>query len=235
MPNRLFVDEILSVGMVKAGDNPDAEVVIYKSKPSDVSKMTASVENAPTEPGVRMDLSAITDEDLRKSIEATIAEKDDQISDLTSQVDKAEADPTEDASDEVKAILKERDDQLADLRKDLDAAVTKARVEEYIVKAEPFAGLLGSPKEIGPVLADLAFKAPESFTILVNALTAASQREEMGKLFSTLGTSEGEGESDPVTQRDVWVKEHQKDGETVSQTNARFWKENPEAVKESRE
>ena len=32
MPNRLFVDEILSVGLVNAGDNPDAEVVLFKSR-----------------------------------------------------------------------------------------------------------------------------------------------------------------------------------------------------------
>ena len=30
--NRLFVDEILSVGLVAAGDNPDAEVVLFKSR-----------------------------------------------------------------------------------------------------------------------------------------------------------------------------------------------------------
>jgi len=31
-PNRLWVDEILSIGLVAAGDNPDAEVLIYKSR-----------------------------------------------------------------------------------------------------------------------------------------------------------------------------------------------------------
>ena len=31
-PNRLFIDEILSVGLVAAGDNPDAEVVLFKSR-----------------------------------------------------------------------------------------------------------------------------------------------------------------------------------------------------------
>ena len=183
-----------------------------------------------------MELSAIKDDDLRKSVEDTIAEKDTRISDLEAQIEKSdvEPDPTDDASDEVKAILKERDEQLAELRKDLDDAVTKARTEEWIVKAEPFAGLLGKPSEIGPVLADLAFKAPESFTVLVNALTAASQREEMGKLFSTLGTSEGEGESDPITARDVWVEKNRKDDESDAQANARFWKVHPEAVNESR-
>jgi len=30
-PNRLWVDEIVSIGLVKAGDNEEAEVMIYKS------------------------------------------------------------------------------------------------------------------------------------------------------------------------------------------------------------
>ena len=31
-PNRLFVDEILSIGLVAAGNNPESSVVIYKSR-----------------------------------------------------------------------------------------------------------------------------------------------------------------------------------------------------------
>jgi hypothetical protein len=33
--NRLFVDEILSIGMVAAGDNPDAEVLLFKARDFD--------------------------------------------------------------------------------------------------------------------------------------------------------------------------------------------------------
>ncbi len=32
MANRLFVDEIVSIGLVNKGDNPDSEVLIYKSR-----------------------------------------------------------------------------------------------------------------------------------------------------------------------------------------------------------
>jgi len=34
-PNRLFVDEILSIGLVGKGDNPESSVVIYKSRDFD--------------------------------------------------------------------------------------------------------------------------------------------------------------------------------------------------------
>ncbi len=234
MTNRLFVDEILSVGMVKAGDNPDAEVVIYKSKPSDVSKMTASVENAPTEPGVRMDLSAIEDQDLRKSVEDTIAEKDNQISDLTSQVDKVEADPTEDASDEVKAILKAQFDELEKVKVDLAKERQERRNAEHIEKARPLEVLLGKADDIGPVLAELAEAAPEAFAKLEAPLVAASQRKELAALFSETGAGEGEGDSDPISKRDSWVKENKTAKESVNQANARFWKEHPEQKDESR-
>ncbi len=234
MPNRLFVDEILSVGMVKAGDNPDAEVVIYESKPSDVSKMTASVENAPTEPGVRMDLSAIEDKELAKSIKDAFAEKDTQISDLTDQVEKVEADPTDDASDEVKAILKAQADELKEVRSDLAKEKTERRTAEYIEKAKPLEVLLGKADEIGPVFAALAEAAPDDFAKLEGALTAASQRSELAALFAEVGAGEGEGDADPIDKRDSWVKENQKDSESVQQANARFWKENPEQKEESR-
>ena len=226
--------------MVEAGDNPEAEVVIYKARttPSkdDVVRVSDKAESQPKTQKVNMELSAIEDQELRKSVEDTIAEKDAKITELESQVSELtpEADPVEKADPEVKELIAKQQEKLDELEKDLDEERTTRRNAEYVLKAEPFAGLLGPPKEIGPVLADIAFKAPESFTVLVNALTAASQREEMGKLFATLGTSEGEGEADPISQRDVWVKENKTADETVEQAGARFWKENPQAVKESR-
>ncbi len=234
MPNRLFVDEILSVGMVKAGDNPESEVLIYKSKPSDVSKMTASVENAPTEPGVRMDLSAIEDKELVKSIEDAFAEKDTQISDLTTQVDKVDTDPTDDASDEVKAILKSQFDELEKVKVDLAKERQERRNAEYIEKARPLELLLGKADDIGPVLAELAEAAPEAFAKLEAPLVAASQRKELAALFSEVGAGEGEGDADPIDKRDAWVKENKKDAESVNQAKARFWKEHPEQKEESR-
>ena len=42
--SRLFVDEILSVGLVAAGDNPDAEVVLFKSRDFDKKHRVPRVE-----------------------------------------------------------------------------------------------------------------------------------------------------------------------------------------------
>ena len=248
--NRLFVTELKSIGLVSEGDNPDAEVVIFKARvdkrkfTADVSKLSVKAESLPNTQKVNMDLSAIEDDQLRKSIEDEFAEKDTEVSDLETNLEKAidkvaelekgDSKPEDDASDEVKVLIKERDDQIADLRKDLDDSVTKARIAEYVVKAEPLQGLLGKPDEVGVVFADLAVKAPESFAKLEGMLNAAAQRDDLAKLFATMGAGEGEGESDPIDKRDVWVKKNKKDDETVEQARSRFWDSDSEAVEDSR-
>jgi len=231
--NRLWVDEIVSIGLVAAGDNPPATVEIYKSHTEPVS-ITDNAESVPARPGASMDLSAIEDKDLRKSVEDHIAASDQKISDLESQVEKTEPDPVDDASDEVKAVLKAQSDELEKVRKDLDDERSARRTAEYVAKAEPFTGLLGDPAEVGPVLAELAEAAPEAYAKLEGSLTAASQRADLADLFKETGAGGGEAETDPIEKRDAWVADNKKDGETADQTRARFWKENPEAVEESR-
>ena len=150
------------------------------------------------------------------------------------ELEKGDSSPEDDASDEVKVLIKERDDQIANLRKDLDDSVTKARIAEYVVKAEPLQGLLGKPDEVGVVFADLAVKAPDSFAKLEGMLNAAAQRDDLAKLFATMGAGEGEGESDPIDKRDVWVEKNKKDDETVEQARSRFWDSDSDAVEDSR-
>lgn len=235
MPNRLFVDELVSVGLVPDGDNPEAEVVIYKNRPvkepgSNMTTKKTTAGSGPTTREVNMDLSAIEDQDLRKSVEDKIAELESTISELTPEeepVVKAE-------SDQVQELITKQQEEIADLRKDLDEERADRRTKEYVVKAEEFQGLLGSADESGPVLAAIADKAPEAYEQLEGWLTAASQRKDMAKLFSTLGTGEGEGESDPIAKQDAWVKANKQDGESDIQARSRFWTENPDAVEESR-
>ena len=73
--NRLFVNEIVSIGLVAAGDNPESTVEIYKSH-GDAVSIRPNAESVSSRPGAAMDLSVIEDQDLRKSIEDTIADKD---------------------------------------------------------------------------------------------------------------------------------------------------------------
>ena len=42
MPNRLFVDEILSIGLVNRGDNPESEVLIFKSRNTETGDLAVA-------------------------------------------------------------------------------------------------------------------------------------------------------------------------------------------------
>lgn len=235
MSNRLFVDELVSVGLVPSGDNPEAEVLIYKAHPESqvevvkLSDQKNSAESASTTREVIMDLSAIEDQTLRKAIEGKFAEMQGQIDELTPSDDVVKAE-----SDEVQELIAKQQEELQRVSKDLADERAARRTTEFIAKAEPLQGLLGKPEDVGPVLADLSDKAPDSYEKLESWLTAASQREDMAKLFSTMGAGEGEGESDPIAKRESWVKANRQEGETEAQTRARYWTEHPEAVEESR-
>lgn len=235
--NRLFVEELVSVGMVAAGDNPDAEVLIYKSRDTqspkrEVSSMPTkknSADSASTNREVTMDLSAIEDQELRKSIEDELAGLQSQIDELTPP-----SDPVEKAEPEVQEFIAKQQEEMANLQKKLDDEVAARRTAEYVVKAEPFQGLLGRADEMGPILADLATNAPDSYAKLESALTAAAQRVDLAGLFKVHGT-EGEAETDPISKRDAWVEANRQTDESEEAARARFWKEHPDAVKESRE
>ena len=185
-----------------------------------------------------MDLSAIEDKDLRKSIEAHIAESDTKISDLETQVETLTPDDPETmvkgASEEIQALIAKLETDAAEDRKALAAERKERLATEYVARAELLSGLLGKAEEMGPVLAELADQAPDAYEKIEGALTAATQRKELADLFKEIGTGETEAESDPIAKRDAWVTDNKQDGETAEQTRARFWKENPEAVEESR-
>lgn len=301
MSKRLFVTSLKSIGLVGSGDNPDAEVVIYKSRVDkrkfsteerkalaesgkalsdgsfpivntsdlrnaissfgraagkararkhiikraralgatemlpetwNVSKMSGSAESALTGIGANVDLSAIEDQELRKSIEDVIAESEMKITDLTKQVEELTPEDPEkavkDAPEEVQAILKAQEKELAKVREDLAKERTVRRNAEYVEKAKPLSALLGKADEMGPILAELSDKAPDAYAKLESALVAASQRKELAKLFAEMGTGETEGESDPIAKRDTWVEKNRKDDETTEQAKARFWEANPD-------
>ncbi len=234
MPNRLFVDELVSVGMVASGDNPEAEVVIYKSRDSDTRQLESPPTNntagsGPLEEKVNMDLSVIEDADIRKAVADHVASLEAQIP------EPAPEDVAKDADPEVQEFIAKLQESQEDLQKQLDDERTARRTAEYVEKAKAFTKILGKAEDMGPVLADLADKAPDSYAKLEPALQALAQRTELDSLFKELGSGEAEGETDPLSKRDAWVAKNRQDGETVTQARGRFWDAHPEAKQESRE
>lgn len=230
MKNRLFVDALKSVGLVSSGDDPEATVTFWKSKelqdePDPVVNMTTSAESAQGHErfNMELDLSVIEDSDVRKSIEDAVQELTEQNEQLQAQVDELtpDPDPVEKADDEVKALIQKEREEREKLEKQLATERSERIRKEHVEKAKPYERLLGKAEDVGPVFADLAEAAPESFAKLEGWLTAATQRNDLSALFSKMGTNEDEGAS-YEDKRDAWVTKNREDGESVEAARLRF-------------
>lgn len=194
----------------------------------EVTKMDASAESAQVVTGEPMDLSAIESEDLRKSIEDALAEKDSQISELTAKVDDLtpDPDPVEKADDEVRALIEKEREEREALQKQLDAERATRREAEFLAKAKKLEYAVGKPEDIASHLEKLEAAAPESYAELEKVLQTAASRVEAAMnqgLFKELGTSEGT-EAAYEDKRDAWVEKNRKDGESLQEARGRFLK-----------
>lgn len=75
MANRLFVDEILSIGLVHKGDNPDSEVLIYKSRNETGAERLARLNRSLADLNQRIDRLIKKRENRRSSRLANIPEE----------------------------------------------------------------------------------------------------------------------------------------------------------------
>lgn len=203
-----------------------------------VTKVSTSAGSATVNEGdgMPMDLSAIDDADLRKSIEDAIEGLEAQIAEQAEKLTELDPpDPIEKADDEVRQLIEKERAERETLQKKLDEEVAKRRVSEFVAKARPLEALIGKADEMGPVLEELERKAPEAYAKLDGALTAASQRSELSALFAKYGT-EGDAEGDPIGRRDAFVKSYlaENPGKSEVEARAEFWTRNPDAKQDLR-
>jgi hypothetical protein len=208
MPNRLFIDEIVSVGAVAEGDNPGAQITFWKKKDRESHQMVenkGALMDNPTDETVEVEETPIEPELVEGSdLEATVAKQAEDLAKTKAELDVALAE-----------IAKERK-----VRRD----------SEFIAKASEL-DFLGDKEEWGPVLDALEAGAPEAFGKLEQRLAAAKAQIETGDLFAEIGKSDGE-----VSDMDALVKAKRElhPDMTVAQARAEVWRENPELVEEAR-
>jgi hypothetical protein len=231
----LFVKEITSIGAVDSGDNPMADIVIWKRK--DESAVSAEQTEGIVMEG--FDLSALSDEaqeeftQLQKRLDEALL----KIVELTPVEVPAVDDAVEKASDEVQALIAERDEELSKR----DAELAKANDELAKIKAEARDAefvkrvaddgldvLLGKAEEIGPALRELADAAPDAFDSVYKNMHAAAQRVDLADVLGEIG--EDQGETDPLSKRDAWVQKMRKDGDsrTAATLRTEFWDLHPD-------
>jgi len=205
---RLWFRKLTSIGAVPEGDNPDAQIVLFKAKKGvalvdETDQVVVDVEEGPDAAQAEAIPEAGDDEGIAKRIEA--------------------------AEEEIRKAREERDAALWALADE----VKKARRALFVVKARNLEPLLGPAEEVAPTLEALDATDPEAFAALEKRLGAALERLNLTK---ELGTAGVEG-ADPVAKRDAWVKRYVLDHPEIPEWKARdmFWKANPEALEAQRE
>ena len=242
MSNRLFVDEIISVGAVSEGDNPDAEITFWKKRtetitdiePGDTTTTISDKESRPTvtKKGARMaefDFEGFTDEQ-RTAIESQFTVYEETISGF--ETPEVEEDVTKTAAPEIQELIAKQAQELDEARAEIAKERKVRRDTEYLAKAKELEPVLGDPVEWGPVLDQIQDAAPEAYEKLSARLVAAKAQIETGDLFKELGRA-GDGEPDKLAALTKARMELHPEL-TVEQARAAIWRENPELVQEAR-
>ncbi len=241
MPKRLFVDRIESIGAVEDGDNPHAEILLFKSR-----KQTTTESSGDTSDGGQMtdlDLSAL-DEDVQKQIEAHIAEAvEAAVAERVANDDDGPDPLPDDLPEAVTKRLSEQDAAIAKARKETEAAEARiAKMEEdaatarWTERAGELTPLLGKPGDVADVLKQLAADSPEAFdkfNEMLNVPLSVAQATD-SDLFREIG--DGGDDASARSQIEAIAKEKRDKNPdlTAAQARAEAWDENPHLVALSR-
>lgn len=246
----LFIKDLLSIGAVDAGDNPEAEIVFWKRRRSkkdthpEVGSLTPDGGDIRKDGMIDIDLSALPD-DTREAVtalvEKLVAERDTALEAAAAATIQPEVEP--------EPVEKQLDPEVAELVAKAKAEADEARAELQVEKAarrrqelvakireDGLEPLLGIADEVAPHLESLQSGAPEAFAHLYGSLHAAAQRVELAKAFTELGSAEAEA-TDPYAQRDRWVEKQlaSNPGADIHKLRSDFWVHHPDAFAATRE
>ena len=229
--NRLHVTSLVSVGAVENGDDPKAEILIYKSKPKEPAQGLVEKEGE----SMSFDVDSLTDEAkayITEQVELGIAESVEETPDAL----------PEDLPD---IVTKTLDDQTAVIEKDqVEKAALLKRVadledgiatEKYEARAADLEVLLGDKVQVAPVLKALATAAPEAFGKLDTMFDTLIVKDSMAPLFKELGdTADGGTAADKVAAIAAEIRKNSPDT-SPAEARAQAWRENPELMAQNRE
>lgn len=243
--HRLFVRKLISVGLVEAGDNPAARVVLFKQK-------TLEPPEGRTNGGGlvdTLDLSSLDDETAdpirthMAGLEKAATEAAATIAALEAQVVvEGEDDPLADLPEPVAKAIAERDDAIAKAKAEAAAAsaeVAKLRDEKSTERSEARAAelsnLLGAPVTVAPVLKALEKADPAAYADLDGMFDKLLTWDGMADLLKEHGDSAASGSA--VDQINAYATEIRKTDKELTAAEARVqaWQEHPELKTLARE
>lgn len=214
---RIFVDKLTSIGAVADGDNPDAEILFYKSNPvtTDESGDTNERHTMPDNP------TPDKGEGLPENLPEPVVKALDEAQ---AELEKARA--------ERDAEREQREALAADVAKMRDEQLT----ERFEKRAAELVAVLGESDEVPSILKELHEAAPEAYAKLDSLVGDAAKiaAESQNLMFKELGTSNDE--SDPVAKiRNIAksILENERDQfPTIEKARAEAWARNPELYDE---
>ena len=197
----LFIKDLVSIGAVDNGDNPEADIVIWKRH--EAQPEPGATESNRMIEGV--DLTGVPDatvEALVTAFEVVKAERDAALEAVPAPVEIEKAVP-----DEYADLIAKAKADADEAKAELAVEVAKRRDAELVmkIKDDGLVPLLGAADEIAPNLRALEAAAPEAFAAVYGNLVAAAQRVDLAKAFGELGANPGEADNSYEGQRDAYV------------------------------
>jgi hypothetical protein len=228
MTQRLIITALTSIGAVEAGDNPDADIMFYKSKSEPVQGHTQKEGLMGFDPTTLNDDAQAYISDLETKLAAATVEEPAVLPEDLDPVVKSRLD----AQDE--AIAKSEADKVK-VEKDLAELRDTMATEKYDARADDLAALLGDKADVAPVLKALATADPDNFAKLDAMFDTLVVKDTLAPLFKELGEAGGDGTAaDQIT---AIAKDLRTATPDLSPADARkmAWAENPALVTQSRE
>lgn len=229
MTNRLRVKSLLSIGAVEEGDNPEADILFWKSK-----------KTTEPEEGLTKEGDSMPDIESLDAAKARISELEEKLAEF--DVEAPAAPLPEDLPDAVAKRLDDQDAAIAkaeeekiELAKKLAAIEDERATEKYTKMAEAYAPLLGDPAETAPILKSLGTSEPEALADLETRLEAGLEKAAFSELLKEYGSSDAEG---PAVDQIVSIaNEIRKESPDLSlaEAKAEAWRRNPDLKTRARE
>lgn len=226
--NRLHVNRLVSIGAVEAGDNPEADILFWKSQPHD---------SEPEQPETTE--VSVPDIDTLDDAKARISELEEKLA----AFDDVEPSPLpEDLPEPVAKRLSEMDETIAKEREEkerLSKEIADLRderaTEKYTKRAEELAVILGKPEETAPILKALATADEEAFEKLDERLSNLVRLDGFEMLLKEHGDSAAEGSAmDQIAAISAEIRKEDPNM-TPAEARAEAWRRNPDLKAQARQ
>ena len=220
--NRLHIKRLLSIGVVRAGDNEDATILLYKSK---------NTEPEPGQVEKKGDLMSFDVESLSDDAKSHISGLEAKIAELTETPVALPDDlpePVTKRLDELSDTIEKDKVEKERIAKELSDLKDEMATEKYEARAKDLENLLGKTEDVAPVLKALAKDSPEAFGKLDKMFDSLVVAKVFAPFLTELGDSSETGTAvDQIAAHAAEIRKNSPDT-SIADAKAQAWSDHPE-------